>query len=66
MPTLFGTASRIVLGTATFGVAPVADDVPTLVHGALERGIDFFDTANSYGNQPEYDQPSIAPHTMRQ
>ncbi|UVF77109.1 aldo/keto reductase [Gordonia mangrovi] len=55
----------LVLGTATFGVAPRSDDVPALVRGALERGITSFDTANSYGNQPEYDQPSVPSHRIR-
>jgi len=33
------------LGTATFGVAPLADGVDALVGAALDLGLDFFDTA---------------------
>ncbi len=53
--------SRLALGTATFGVAPTAADVNALVAAALDLGINFFDTANSYGNQSTFDrarQPS--------
>jgi aryl-alcohol dehydrogenase-like predicted oxidoreductase len=53
--------STICLGTATFGVAPLEDDASDLVGLALERGINFFDTANSYGNQPRFDRPGAPP-----
>ena len=49
--------SRITMGTATFGVAPQERDAVRLVHRAVDLGINFFDTANSYGNQPRFDRP---------
>ncbi|AFR47898.1 aldo/keto reductase [Gordonia sp. KTR9] len=57
--------AKVILGTATFGVSPLADDAPALIRGALDRGVEFFDTANSYGNQPDYDRPSVPDHTER-
>ena len=41
--------SKICLGTATFGVAPDAQEAGRVVHAALDLGINFFDTANVYG-----------------
>ena len=38
--------SKICLGTATFGVAPDAQEAGRVVHAALDLGINFFDTAN--------------------
>jgi len=49
--------SRLALGTATFGVAPQEKDASKLVHKALDLGINFFDTAVTYGNQPRFDRP---------
>jgi 1-deoxyxylulose-5-phosphate synthase len=46
------------IGTATFGVAPLAEDADRLVGRALDLGINLFDTANSYGNQPRFDRPN--------
>lgn len=57
--------SRICLGTALFGLAPLEKDVPALVHRALDLGINFFDTANTYGNRPGFDQPGMPSHTER-
>jgi aryl-alcohol dehydrogenase-like predicted oxidoreductase len=51
--------SRICIGTGTFGVAPLEQDAGALVHRALNLGINFFDTANSYGNQPRFDRPGV-------
>jgi len=48
--------SRICLGSATFGVAPRAEEASALVSAAIDLGINFFDTANSYGNQPRFDR----------
>ncbi len=45
--------SRLALGTATFGVAPRAEDVDRLVGAALDAGIDLIDTASSYGDQAQ-------------
>ncbi len=49
--------SRICLGTATFGVAPSAQDADRVVGAALDLGINFFDTADVYGNMPVFDRP---------
>jgi 1-deoxyxylulose-5-phosphate synthase len=49
--------SVLSLGTATFGVAPLEGEVGALVHRALDLGINFFDTANTYGNQARFDRP---------
>lgn len=49
--------SAIALGTATFGVAPQEALASRLVARALDLGINVFDTANSYGNQPRFDRP---------
>lgn len=49
--------SRICLGTATFGVAPSADQVDGLVGAAIDAGVNFVDTADVYGNMPVFDRP---------
>ena len=49
--------SRICLGTATFGVAPTAQDADRVVGAALDLGINFVDTADVYGNMPVFDRP---------
>jgi aryl-alcohol dehydrogenase-like predicted oxidoreductase len=49
--------STICLGTATFGVAPSAQDADRLVGAALDLGINFVDTADVYGNMPVFDRP---------
>ena len=49
--------SRICLGTATFGVAPTADDADQVVGAARDLGINFVDTADVYGNMPVFDRP---------
>ena len=51
------TLSRLTLGTATFGVAPGADDVRSLIDAALDAGVTVIDTASSYGDQPRFDRP---------
>ena len=48
--------SRICVGTATFGVAPSERDADRIVHAALDLGINFFDTADVYGNTPIFDR----------
>jgi 1-deoxyxylulose-5-phosphate synthase len=53
--------SKICLGTATFGVAPNAQDAERVVHAALDLGITFFDTANVYGASPTFDRPGVPP-----
>jgi aryl-alcohol dehydrogenase-like predicted oxidoreductase len=57
--------SRLALGTATFGVAPQEKDTIKLVHKALDLGINFFDTAVTYGNQPRFDRPGAPPAHQR-
>ena len=49
--------SQIGLGTATFGVAPAAQDADRVVGAAIEVGINFVDTADVYGNMPVFDRP---------
>ena len=49
--------SRICLGTATFGVAPNPEEADRVVGAALDLGINFIDTADSYGNKPVFDRP---------
>jgi len=58
--------SRICLGTATFGVAPDAQEAGRVVHAALDCGINFFDTANVYGATPTFDRPGVPPATERE
>jgi len=57
--------SRICLGTALFGLAPLEEDVPSLVDRAIDLGINFFDTANTYGNRPSFDRPGMPTFTER-
>lgn len=57
--------SKLALGTAAFGVAPLEGDATRLVGRALELGINFFDTANSYGNQSRFDRPGAPPAAER-
>jgi 1-deoxyxylulose-5-phosphate synthase len=49
--------SKICLGTATFGVAPDAQEAERVVGAALDAGVNFFDTANVYGASPTFDRP---------
>ncbi|MEV1295495.1 aldo/keto reductase [Pseudonocardia sp. NPDC049635] len=51
--------SRVALGTATFGLSPRDEDVAALVGLARDLGVTYFDTANSYGNQPGYAWPGV-------
>jgi 1-deoxyxylulose-5-phosphate synthase len=57
--------SKICLGTATFGVAPDAQEAGRVVHAALDLGINFFDTANVYGATPTFDRPGAPPASER-
>ncbi|WP_232549808.1 aldo/keto reductase [Propioniciclava soli] len=49
--------STICLGTATFGVAPTAQDADRVVGAASDLGINFVDTADVYGHMPVFDRP---------
>jgi aryl-alcohol dehydrogenase-like predicted oxidoreductase len=57
--------SSVCLGTATFGVAPSAHDADQVVGAAMELGINFIDTANTYGNMPVFDRPGAPPAAER-
>lgn len=57
--------SKIALGTALFGVAPEENDAAALVNFALDSGINFIDTANSYGNQSRFDREGKPDWTAR-
>jgi aryl-alcohol dehydrogenase-like predicted oxidoreductase len=58
--------SKICLGTATFGVAPDAQESGRVVHAALDAGVNFFDTANVYGATPTFDRPGVPPAAERE
>ena len=58
--------SRVCLGTATFGVAPSEKDADRVVHAALDLGINFFDSADTYGILPIFDRPSAPPAAERE
>lgn len=58
--------SKVGLGTAAFGVAPLAEDADALVGAALDMGVNLFDTANSYGNQSRFDRGKAPPAKERE
>ena len=58
--------SKICLGSATFGVAPAAQEAERVVQAALDLGINFFDTANVYGATPTFDRPGAPPAAERE
>ena len=58
--------SRICLGSATFGVAPSAQDADQIVGTALDLGINFFDTADVYGILSIFDRPGAPPADARE
>jgi aryl-alcohol dehydrogenase-like predicted oxidoreductase len=51
--------SRLALGTAVLGVAPAAGESTGFIHRAIDLGINFIDTANTYGNQARFDRPGV-------
>ncbi len=51
--------STVCLGTAFFGLRPDVRASDNLVAHALDAGINFIDTANSYGNQQRFDRPGM-------
>lgn len=51
--------SRLCLGTAAFGVVPQESDADRLVGAAFDAGVNFFDTATSYGNRSGQDRPGV-------
>lgn len=58
--------SRLALGTATFGVAPTAAEARSLIDAAVDAGINYIDTANSYGNQARFDTTGAPPAAERE
>ena len=58
--------SKICLGTATFGVAPDAQEAERVVTRRSILGINFFDTANVYGATPTFDRPGVPPAAERE
>jgi len=54
--------SVIGLGTNNFGMGMLEDEVPPVVNAALETGITFFDTSDSYGDSEERLAKAIGPH----
>lgn len=53
--------SRLCLGTMNFGAATSEKDAFYIMDAALDAGINFFDTANVYGNELKSDDPSKYP-----
>ncbi len=51
--------SKIVLGTALFGVSPGEGKAEELVEFALDSGVNCIDTANTYGNQARFDRDDL-------
>ncbi len=58
--------SKICLGTATFGVAPDPREADRIVGTALDLGINFVDTADTYGNMPVFDRVGAPPAAERE
>jgi len=58
--------SRICVGTAAFGVAPLGEEAEAVVGAALDLGINFFDTANVYGSTSTFDRPGVPPAAERE
>ncbi len=54
--------SVVGLGTNNFGMGMHEDEVPPVVNAALEAGITFFDTADSYGDSEERLAKALGPH----
>lgn len=57
--------SRLVLGTALFGVAPLEADADSVIGTALDLGINAIDTANAYGNLSHFDRAGVPPAAER-
>jgi aryl-alcohol dehydrogenase-like predicted oxidoreductase len=54
--------SVVGLGTNNFGMGMHEDEVPPVVEAALEAGINFFDTSDSYGDSEERLGKALAGH----
>lgn len=57
--------SKIGVGSATFGVAPLEVEAIKIVNRAFDLGVNHFDCANSYGNQSRFDRPGAPPADQR-
>ena len=57
--------SAVCLGTASFGIAPLAEDAGHLVSRAFDLGFNFFNTATHYGNRELWDRPGVPRWTER-
>jgi aryl-alcohol dehydrogenase-like predicted oxidoreductase len=57
--------SKLVLGTALFGVAPLERDADEVIGTALDLGINAIDTANAYGNLAHFDRDGVPPAAER-
>ncbi len=58
-------ASVVGLGTNNFGFTMAADEVPPVVEAALDAGINFFDTSDSYGASEERLGRALGPRRDR-
>ena len=54
--------SVVGLGTNNFGMGMSEDEVSPVVNAALEAGINFFDTSDSYGDSEERLAKALGPH----
>lgn len=57
--------SRIGLGTAQFGMAPLEKNAASLIHAAIDLGINYIDTSDDYGNRPGWGRPGAPPADQR-
>ncbi len=57
--------SELCVGSAWFGVGPTEEEAPRVIGRALDLGINFFDTAFSYGNRASADREGMPPASDR-
>jgi aryl-alcohol dehydrogenase-like predicted oxidoreductase len=57
--------SRVALGTAVLGLAPLEERCGDLINAALDLGINVFDCANTYGNRSDFDRPGLPSASQR-
>lgn len=57
--------SQLCIGSAWFGVGPTEEEAPRVISRALDLGINFFDTAFSYGNRSSADREGLPPAADR-
>lgn len=51
--------SRLALGTAVLGLTPPEDRSATLIHAAIDAGVNLIDCANTYGNRASFDREGL-------